>query len=42
MYVPFAGDMAGGKWLGYPTFWLNRLNASLEKLDAEPDGREVI
>jgi 2-haloacid dehalogenase len=40
LYVPFAGwDVAGGKWFGYPTFWLNRLNASLEKLDAEPDGQ---
>jgi len=40
LYVPFAGwDMAGGKWFGYPTFWLNRLNTSLEKLDARPDGQ---
>jgi len=40
LYVPFAGwDMAGAKWFGYPTFWLNRLNASPEKLDAEPDGQ---
>jgi 2-haloacid dehalogenase len=40
LYVPFAGwDMAGGKWFGYPTFWLNRFNTSLETLDAKPDGR---
>jgi 2-haloacid dehalogenase len=40
LYVPFAGwDMAGGKWFGYPTFWLNRLNTSAEKLDAVPDGQ---
>ena len=40
LYVPFAGwDMAGGKWFGYPTFWLNRLNASSDKLDAAPDGQ---
>jgi 2-haloacid dehalogenase len=39
LYVPFAGwDMAGAKWFGYPTFWLNRSDASLENLDAQPDG----
>ena len=28
LFVPFAGwDMAGATWFGYPTFWLNRLNA---------------
>ena len=40
LFVPFAGwDMAGAKWFGYPTFWLNRLNSPAEKLNAEPDGR---
>jgi len=40
LYVPFAGwDMAGAKWFGYPTFWLNRSNSSPEMLDVEPDGR---
>lgn len=40
LYVPFAGwDMAGAKWFGYPTFWVNRLHASPEMLDAEPDGQ---
>lgn len=39
LFVPFAGwDMAGAKWFGYPTFWVNRLDAITEKLDAEPDG----
>ena len=40
LFVPFAGwDLAGAKWFGYPTFWLNRLNSSPEMLDAEPDGQ---
>jgi len=40
LFVPFAGwDLAGAKWFGYPTFWLNRLNSSKEMLDAEPDGQ---
>ena len=39
LFVPFAGwDMAGAKWFGYSTFWVNRLNGPIEKLDAEPDG----
>lgn len=39
LFVPFAGwDMAGAKWFGYPTFWVNRLNTIADKLDAEPDG----
>jgi len=39
LFVPFAGwDMAGSKWFGYPTFWVNRLNTIADKLDAEPDG----
>jgi 2-haloacid dehalogenase len=38
--LPFAGwDMAGAKWFGYTTFWLNRLKASPEMLDAKPDGQ---
>jgi 2-haloacid dehalogenase len=40
LFVPFAGwDMAGAKWFGYPTFWLNRLNSPGEELSAEPDGK---
>ncbi len=39
LFVAFAGwDMAGAKWFGYPTFWVNRLNSPIDKLDAEPDG----
>ncbi len=39
LFVPFAGwDLAGAKWFGYSSFWVNRLNSSIEKLDAEPDG----
>jgi 2-haloacid dehalogenase len=39
LFVPFAGwDLAGAKWFGYPTFWVNRLNSINERLDAEPDG----
>lgn len=39
LFVAFAGwDMAGSKWFGYPTYWVNRLNSPLENLDAEPDG----
>lgn len=39
LFVPFAAwDMAGAKWFGYPTFWVNRLDSSPENLDAEPDG----
>jgi len=38
-FAAFAGwDAAGAKWFGYPTFWVNRLNAPLEELDAVPDG----
>lgn len=40
LFAPFAAwDMVGAKWFGYPTFWVNRLNASSEELDAEPDGQ---
>jgi len=39
LFVPFAGwDLAGAKWFGYPAFWVNRLNAPMEKLDASFDG----
>ena len=40
LYVPFAGwDMAGAKWFGYPTFWLNRMNALSENLGVQEDGQ---
>jgi len=38
LFVAFAGwDVAGAKWFGYPTYWLNRLGSRREALDAEPD-----
>jgi len=37
-FVAFAGwDVAGAKWFGYPTFWVNRPNAPLEELGVSPD-----
>ncbi len=37
-FAAFAGwDAAGAKWFGYPTFWVNRLNAPLEELGVTPD-----
>jgi 2-haloacid dehalogenase len=38
-FVAFAGwDVAGAKWFGYPTFWVNRLNLPGEELGVAPDG----
>jgi 2-haloacid dehalogenase len=38
-FVAFAGwDVAGAKWSGYPTFWVNRAGASAKELGLEPDG----
>lgn len=38
-FAAFAGwDVAGAKWFGYPTFWVNRANAPLEELGVSPDG----
>ena len=37
-FVAFAGwDVAGAKWFGYPTFWVNRLNVPIEELGALPE-----
>ena len=37
-FVAFAGwDVAGAKWFGYPTFWVNRLKSSREELGVSPD-----
>lgn len=33
-----AWDVAGAKWYGYPTYWVNRSAAPQEVLDATPDG----
>jgi len=39
LFVAFAGwDAAGAKWFGYPTFWVNRLNAPEEELGTSADG----
>lgn len=38
-FAAFAGwDVAGARWFGYPTFWVNRANAPAEELGATPDG----
>ena len=39
VFAAFAGwDASGARWLGYPTFWVNRLNAPVEELGVAPDG----
>jgi 2-haloacid dehalogenase len=39
LFVASAGwDVAGAKWFGYPTYWVNRSAAPVEALDAAPDG----
>lgn len=44
LFVAFAGwDVAGAKWFGYPTFWVNRLGAPAEELGVAADaaGRDL-
>ena len=44
LFVAFAGwDVAGAKWYGYHTFWVNRLNLPGEELGVAPDaiGRDL-
>jgi 2-haloacid dehalogenase len=44
LFVAFGGwDVAGAKWFGYPTFWVNRLNLPGEELGVSPDamGRDL-
>lgn len=44
VFVSFAGwDASGAKWFGYPTVWVNRLNAPAEELGVVPDavGRDL-
>lgn len=37
-FVAFGGwDVAGAKWFGYPTFWMNRLGVPVEELGVAPD-----
>jgi 2-haloacid dehalogenase len=39
LFVAFASwDVAGAKWFGYPTFWVNRLGAPMEELGVKADG----
>lgn len=39
LFVAFAGwDVAGAKWFGYPTYWVNRQDAPAEELGVAPDG----
>jgi len=39
LFAAFAGwDVAGAKWFGYPTFWVNRLGSPAEELGVTPDG----
>jgi len=38
-FAAFAGwDVAGAKWFGYPTFWVNRAGFPGEELGVTPDG----
>ncbi|HSD59262.1 MAG TPA: haloacid dehalogenase type II [Burkholderiales bacterium] len=38
VFAPFAGwDVAGARWFGYPTFWVNRMNLPVEELGVAPD-----
>jgi 2-haloacid dehalogenase len=38
LFAASAGwDVAGGKWFGYPTFWVNRLGATAEELGVAAD-----
>jgi 2-haloacid dehalogenase len=39
VFAAFAGwDVAGAKWFGYPTFWVNRNGLPAEELGVIPDG----
>lgn len=38
LFAAFAGwDVAGAKWFGYPTYWVNRANSPSEELDVKAD-----
>ena len=44
LFAAFAGwDVAGAKWFGYPTFWVNRLDVPAEELApaADATGRDL-
>jgi 2-haloacid dehalogenase len=37
-FAAFAGwDASGAKWFGFPTLWVNRLDATAEELSVAPD-----
>jgi 2-haloacid dehalogenase len=39
LFVAFAGwDVAGAKWYGYPTYWVNRASTPPEELGVHADG----
>lgn len=39
LFVSFAGwDVSGAKWFGYPTFWVNRVDARAEEIGPRADG----
>jgi len=39
LFVAFAGwDVAGARWFGYPTYWVNRLDAPAQRLGEPADG----
>jgi 2-haloacid dehalogenase len=39
LFAAYAGwDVAGAKWFGYPTFWVNRAGNPMEELGVAPDG----
>ena len=39
LFVAFAGwDVAGAKWFGYPTYWVDRLGSTAEELGVRADG----
>ncbi|HKE93610.1 MAG TPA: haloacid dehalogenase type II [Povalibacter sp.] len=38
LFVAFAGwDVAGARWFGYPTFWVNRMDVPAEELGVSAD-----
>ena len=38
-FAAFGGwDVAGAKWFGYTTFWVNRLDLPVGELGVTPDG----
>ncbi|MDR3688113.1 MAG: haloacid dehalogenase type II [Fimbriimonas sp.] len=42
VFAAFGGwDVFGAKSFGYPTFWVNRANAPLERLGVKPDGQSA-